>query len=106
MFAEDVFENLVVFSKAQWLKSEGDDFEDPDGEAETSAATALAPGPMPDTVHRKLHKKWSYSGGAAGEGGSGSAARSGIREAFDSVSTPAGGDSDSFPRPALIGAGD
>ena len=65
MVAEDVFDNVVVFSKAQWLQSSTEEAEGEDG---AGADPSLVPGPMPGTVHRELHKKYRFAGGAAGEG--------------------------------------
>ena len=58
MLADDVFDNVVVFSRAQWLQSQAEEAE---GEEEAELDGSLAPAPMPDTIHRTLHKKWSLN---------------------------------------------
>ena len=90
MLTEDVFDSMVVFPKAQWLQSSTEEAEGEDG---AGAEDSLTPGAMPDTVHRVLHQKYSFAGGASGEGGSGAAAArssANIRDALES----AGHDSD------------
>ena len=94
MHTEDVFDSMVVFSKAQWLKSTTEEAEGEDG---AGAEDSLAPGAMPDTVHRVLHQKYSFAGGASGEGGSGAAAARGsgnIRDALESAGHDSDADSD------------
>ena len=90
MLTEDVFDSMVVFPKAQWLQSSTEEAEGEDG---AGAEDSLTPGAIPDTVHRVLHQKYSFAGGASGEGGSGAAAArssANIRDALES----AGHDSD------------
>ena len=94
MHTEDVFDSMVVFSKAQWLQSSTEEAEGEDG---AGVEDSLAPGAMPDTVHRVLHQKYSFAGGASGEGGSGAAAARGsgnIRDALESAGHDSDADSD------------
>ena len=94
MPTEDVFDSMVVFSKAQWLQSSTEEAEGEDG---AGVEDSLAPGAMPDTVHRVLHQKYSFAGGASGEGGSGAAAARGsgnIRDALESAGHDSDADSD------------
>ena len=94
MHTEEVFDSMVVFSKAQWLQSSTEEAEGEDG---AGVEDSLAPGAMPDTVHRVLHQKYSFAGGASGEGGSGAAAARGsgnIRDALESAGHDSDADSD------------
>lgn len=93
MHTEDVFDSMVVFSKAQWLQSSTEEAEGEDG---AGVEASLVPGAMPETVHRVLHQKYSFAGGASGEGGSGAAApaRGSIRDALESAGHDSDADSD------------
>ena len=88
LVCDEAFDNLIVFSDAQWMekvggaasgkaaataaKAEGEEGEEGGGEEDDGPLEAA---PLPKSVHDRIHKKWSYAAGAASDhaGASGAA---------------------------------
>ena len=74
LYCEEAFDNVLVFSEAGWLppltKSEGGGGNSAEGGG--APVRSLAAGdtslvPIPAAVQQRIHKKWSFSAGAAAE---------------------------------------
>ena len=78
LLCDETFDNIIVFSSATWMRSTGGapsvgraaQSAEGDESADAQMAAAedegpLEPAPIPDAIHSRLHKKWSYAGGAA-----------------------------------------
>ncbi|KOO29418.1 DNA-binding protein rhl1 [Chrysochromulina tobinii] len=74
LYCEEAFDNVLVFSEAGWLppltRSEGgggNSAEGGDAPARSLAAGDASLVPIPAAVQQRIHKKWSFSAGAAAE---------------------------------------
>ena len=111
LLCEDEFDHVVVFSEAAWFAPSAEAAPPADGATDAEAPPALpvaeTPIGAPDGVHKKIHKSFSYAGGAASEAHDGSAPAKPPKPAggAEAAAAPAGNGADAGGSRSRAGRG-